>query len=220
MSKKTIYFYFYITIICFVFISNCFAGSDLPYKEGELLVQFSQKADSSQRTTAERDNILAAVQGATVKKTSKFVPALTLVKLPANQTVENALEIFSKTDGILHVQPNYILHATSTYPNEIYSPGRFNEQWGMHNTGQNGGIVDADIINWGQPPIITGYIRSYYLHLLITPLHQPVIKTLFTFASPYLRRIFLLFFSCCTTYSLLCPKLRLARTGGRTRMGT
>ncbi len=32
MSKKIAYFY--IAIVCFAFISNCFAGSDLPYKEG------------------------------------------------------------------------------------------------------------------------------------------------------------------------------------------
>ena len=42
MSKKNVSFY--ITIVCFMFISNCIAGSELPYKEGELIVKFAPKS--------------------------------------------------------------------------------------------------------------------------------------------------------------------------------
>lgn len=42
---------------------------------------------------------------------------------------------------VAYVEPNYIVHAVDVFPNDP----RFGDQWGLHNTGQSGGIPDADI---------------------------------------------------------------------------
>jgi subtilisin family serine protease len=114
---------------------------DNQYKEGELLVRFAPKPDGQQRSAIEKSQILNSLGGGTIKSSFKIVPGLTLVELPAGLTVEDALKTFNGADGILHAQPNYILRAVSTFPNDP----NFNQQWGLHNTGQTGGTSDADI---------------------------------------------------------------------------
>jgi len=128
------------TIVFLTFFSPVQAA-DLNYKPGELLVRFAPKADGKQRTLAERNTVLAAIDGGTVKHSYKLVPGLTVVKLPANRTVQNAIPTFKTTQGILYAEPNYKLKLLSTFPNDT----RFDELWGMHNTGQTGGTADADI---------------------------------------------------------------------------
>jgi thermitase len=46
----------------------------------------------------------------------------------------------SRSPGVLYAEPNYIAHATG-----IPDDARFGELHGLHNTGQTGGSVDADI---------------------------------------------------------------------------
>ncbi len=47
----------------------------------------------------------------------------------------------SSTNYILYAEPDYILHATQTFPNDT----SFSSLWGLHNTGQSEGSPDADI---------------------------------------------------------------------------
>jgi len=128
-------------IVCLTIYSSAAFASDLGYEPGVLLVRFSPKPDGKQRTIAERNELLTSIGEGTVKRCSKFVPGLTLVKLPANTTVENSLSSFKNIDGILYVEPNYRVKALSMFPDDTY----FQQQWGMHNTGQTGGTKDADI---------------------------------------------------------------------------
>ncbi len=112
------------------------------YVPGELLVRFAPRSEGRQMVTAEQEQIIkASVGGGTITQSFRIVPGLTLVKLPSEIAIEDALKTFNNTDGILNAQPNYIFHATSTFPNDT----RFAELWGMHNTGQTGGTPDADI---------------------------------------------------------------------------
>jgi len=47
-----------------------------------------------------------------------------------------------KVDGrIAYVEPNYIVRAVDVFPNDP----RFVDQWNLHNIGQTGGEIDADI---------------------------------------------------------------------------
>jgi len=115
--------------------------SELDYKQGELIVRFAPRPDGKQRTIAERSAILDVIDGGTIKRSSKLVPGLTLVKLPANITVENSLAAFKNVNGILYAEPNYKVKAISTFPNDP----SFTQLWGMHNIGQTGGTKDADI---------------------------------------------------------------------------
>lgn len=135
--------YFCITIIGLFLVSTCIASSDsnLPYKEGELLVRFAPKANGKQKTTNEHNQILSSFNAGTVKHSYKRVSGLTLVKLPDNLKVEDTLPNIRSKSEFLYVEPNYKIKLFSTIPNDT----RFSELWGMHNTGQNGGTPNADI---------------------------------------------------------------------------
>lgn len=66
-----------------------------------------------------------------------------LVALPHKfiDAVPNALDAYQKEGAVVeYAEPDYLLHL-DTIPNDA----RFDEQWDMHNTGQGGGTVDADI---------------------------------------------------------------------------
>jgi subtilisin family serine protease len=142
MSNRTIHFL--IALYLFAFISFCFA-EDLGYRDDEILVRFTPKPDKSQRSISEKNQVLSALNVGTVLRSEDFLPGLTLVKLRNNITVSQAIDTLKNDSSILHVQPNFIYRALATFPNEVNSPGRFNEQWALHNTGQTGGTINADI---------------------------------------------------------------------------
>ncbi len=111
------------------------------YKEGEVIVRFAPAPDGQVRSMAEKDSILSSLGGGYVKESFEIVEGLSSVKLPGWMSVEEALERFNGAQGILYAEPDYEVEADLTFP----SDPRFDELWGMHNTGQSGGAVDADI---------------------------------------------------------------------------
>ncbi|HRJ11388.1 MAG TPA: S8 family serine peptidase, partial [Prosthecobacter sp.] len=84
------------------------------------------------------------VPGASVRRR---MPAsgvwLVAFPLAGLETVPDALARFARLRDVVRVaEPDYIVHAgTTAYPNDP----SFNELWGMDNTGQSGGVADADI---------------------------------------------------------------------------
>ncbi len=123
------------------------------YKEGELIVRFTPKANGLQRTLQEKDATLSLFNGGTVKYSYKLVPGLTLVQLPNEAKVKDKIDLFINRTEILYVEPNYKIYLHSIFPNDTH----FNYQWNMHNIGQihpkdtteGGGFIsgtlDADI---------------------------------------------------------------------------
>jgi parallel beta-helix repeat protein len=139
---SNISFRIYAVITCSLFFSNCAIASDLPYKEGELLVRFAKKPDGKIPTISDRNNILASVNAGTVQKSYSIVQGLTLVKLPANIAVVQALHELQEKKGILYVEPNYKIKFRSTEPNDEF----FSGQWALYNPGgQYNQTEDADI---------------------------------------------------------------------------
>jgi len=135
MSRKS-------TVLFFVIYLTVFSpgwADELPYRPGELLVRFTPKPDARQRTISECNTVLASIGGGTVKHSYKLVSGLTLVKLPENLSVENALVTFKNVNGILYAEPNYKIYFDSTFPDDT----RFDELWGMHNTDI---ATDSDVI--------------------------------------------------------------------------
>jgi subtilisin family serine protease len=118
-----------------------FLADNKPYKQGELIVRFAAKPNGRLHTLAEKNRILSALGAGSVKREFKLVSGLSTIKLPPGLTVEQALQKLNKAADILYAHPNYLVQAFSTIPNDT----RFNELWGMHNTGQTGGTVGADI---------------------------------------------------------------------------
>ena len=110
------------------------------YVEGELLVRFAKKLDGQIPTKLERRAVLTALGGAQETGSYWLVPGLTVVKLPDGMTVEKALPRFNATREILDSGPNWILKTLWTP-----SDPKFNEQWGLNNTGQTGGTPGGDV---------------------------------------------------------------------------
>jgi hypothetical protein len=67
-------------------------------------------------------------------------PALLHIKVPEAIGTEKAIYLLNLDPNVEHAQKNLIYHA-EIIPNDQH----FSKLWGMHNTGQTGGTVDADI---------------------------------------------------------------------------
>jgi beta propeller repeat protein len=103
------------------------------YASGELIVKF--KAGTPKNTI---DSIRERL-GAEVLETTK---TLGIQRWSIEGTsVRDSIADFSEDPAIEYIQPNFIVRTTATTPNDP----RFDELWGLNNTGQAGGTADADI---------------------------------------------------------------------------
>ncbi|MHC4158437.1 MAG: LamG-like jellyroll fold domain-containing protein [Planctomycetota bacterium] len=114
---------------------------DAPYKPGQLIVRFAPTSNGKVCSTTGKSQILSSLGGGIIRQNFKIIPSLSIVQLPAAMTVEEALLVFNNADGILYAEPDYEVEISSTFPDDP----RFDDLWGMHNTGQTGGVADADI---------------------------------------------------------------------------
>lgn len=110
------------------------APRDGQYVDGEVLVRFRQGTPASTAAAAH-----SSVGGSAVRSFG-VVNGLQRVRLSRGQSVEAAIAQYEALPGVLYAEPNYISRATAL-PNDPNLP----EQWAIHNTGQSGGTVDADI---------------------------------------------------------------------------
>ncbi len=125
----------------------------LPFHPGRLLVKF--KAD------APKDAIEALNSfGAHPTRSYKIVPGLWLYEHDEQFDVEDVVAEFRRHHFVEYAEPDYFYRAATL-------DARFNELWGMENTGQTGGIPDADInansmwaITPGNSSIVVGVIDS------------------------------------------------------------
>jgi subtilisin family serine protease len=104
-----------------------------PYKTGELIVRFGNKGTGRQIESSKKVQMMSRFGGASVKREFELVPGLTVVKLQAGVSVEEALKQFNQSEDVIYAQPNYEVHALATIPNDSL----FNELWGMNNLSDN-----------------------------------------------------------------------------------
>ena len=83
---------------------------------------------------------LPTVDGTTVGRELPLVPGLHVVHLGRGVDVERTLAAYRANPMVAYAAPNYRVHAALT-PNDP----DFGSLWGLHNTGQTGGVADADI---------------------------------------------------------------------------
>lgn len=130
------------------------------YVPGELILEFRPDLPE-----AARQGFLAE-QGLTVLRSYRVTGAQ-LVRLPAGALVEQQAAALAARDEILYADPNYY-----RYIDGIPNDARFDELWGMHNTGQTGGTPDADIdapqaweVTVGSDEVVVAVLDSGMDHL-------------------------------------------------------
>jgi subtilisin family serine protease len=109
------------------------------YVPGEILIKFTPGARGLEKASA-RAQVNAL-------KLRTFRSGAEHWRLGPGQGVGRAVERLGRNPNVQYVEPNYILTA-DVIPNDP----RFDELWGMRNTGQTGGTADADIdadMAWG-----------------------------------------------------------------------
>ncbi len=105
-----------------------------PYVEGEVLVKFTTGISTASVSDAHKK------LGATVIAKSEGVPGLQKARVPKGLSADAAARRYREMPGVAYAQPNY-LHSVAAMPDDPRLP----ELWGMDNTGQTGGVEDADI---------------------------------------------------------------------------
>ncbi|HYN44928.1 MAG TPA: NosD domain-containing protein [Candidatus Limnocylindrales bacterium] len=102
------------------------------HKSGELLVKYTKKLPKKDLENFYKSQNMTLI---------KDYPGIGYHLIRVDESrLENAMEGLSVSDKFEDAEPNYRVKALKT-PNDP----RFNELWGMNNTGQTGGTPDADI---------------------------------------------------------------------------
>jgi subtilase family protein/fervidolysin-like protein/ASPM-SPD-2-Hydin domain-containing protein/HYDIN/CFA65/VesB family protein/BACON domain-containing protein len=102
------------------------------YVPGEVILKFKNNASQH-----DKDQIYAELGGAKLKGLGRIKAELRRVE---TMSVDEAVARYRSHPKIEYIEPNYILEANET-PNDPLYP----QLYGMNNTGQTGGTIDADI---------------------------------------------------------------------------
>ena len=127
-------FFCYVTILASSLIfSQAFAepieGSYVP---GEIIIKYSDTATGTEIST-----LSSQLNTITLRDFARIGASLEQL---TDMTVPEAIAQFENNPAVEYIEPNYLYFA-ETIPNDPDFPNL----WGMHNTGQTGGTVDADI---------------------------------------------------------------------------
>ncbi len=120
------------------------SGSDVKgsgFVKNEVIVRFKSNAIGTAAVSTAHKKV-----GATVKKQLRLLPGAELVTLKPGTSVEEAVAAYEAMPEVLYAQPNYTGRKLAV---EVPDDGRFEQLWGLNNTGQSvygvPGTVDADI---------------------------------------------------------------------------
>lgn len=131
-------------------------SSEPEFAEGEILVKPEDGAPG---------NRLGEINRANNAQVEERLPevGITVVDLPRDLPVQAAVSRYENAPGIEYAEPNFKLQPSATKPNDP----RYDEQYSLNNTGQNGAQRDADIdapeawdITTGSQRTITAVIDS------------------------------------------------------------
>ena len=121
--------------------------------DNQVIVKFNSDIQSAQIST------LQASLGASVLGTTN-TSGVQLWSIQGD--ADAAIAAHSNNPAIEYIEPNYIVRTTA-----IPDDSDFNQHWGLHNTGQNGGTPDADIdaveawdITTGSSDVVVGVIDT------------------------------------------------------------
>jgi len=135
---------------------------DIPeYVEGEVLVRFKPGITRSDvKNAAASLNMLVSKNYRAISRIKRQQIAHLKSK---KRSTEEMLKRLKKHPMVEAVSPNYRHRITVNVPDDT----RFNDLWGLHNTGQTGGMTDADIdapeaweLNTGSPGIVVAVVDT------------------------------------------------------------
>lgn len=128
---------------------------------GSLIVRFKPAV-----TDSEQDELITAL-GAALNYRSSLVNGLVVLQLPESMSVAATLSALSADDRVLYAEPDYIIRLDQEASNTPVNDPRFDELWGLKNSGQSGGLVDADIdadeawiLETGSQQVLVGVIDT------------------------------------------------------------
>ena len=124
----------WVVLLCGAFASAQSTRSGPRHAPDTILVRFKASAPPSEQAQAH------ALTGGRVHRTFTLVDGLQVVRIPRGMTVKEAIERYQQHPAVLYAEPNWIVQHQAT-PNDP----SFADLWGLNNTGQNGGVPDADI---------------------------------------------------------------------------
>lgn len=146
MDRKIFHYVLFFFFCFFVGLLEAEAGGRLvrDYVPGEVLIKFKSSFTAKWEKSQIRSYVLSEVgkQGlmADYKRHFSLLNVHQLRITDKNLTTEEVIRRLRSSSSVEYVEPNYIRRA-SYIPND----SSFSDLWGLHNTGQTGGTVDADI---------------------------------------------------------------------------
>ncbi len=125
------------------------------YVPDEFIVKFRNSVDGAKISSLQK------AYGITVLREIKKIGVYKL-KVPSNMTMETLINQYRANPDVVYAEPNYIIKK-AVLPNDP----KFSLIWGLNNTGQTGGIKDADLdaveawdVTTGAEDIIVAVIDS------------------------------------------------------------
>ena len=134
----------FLLLAIFIFSAAVFAEAQKPYAEGQLMVQLNEPGFSAASAVSQLENDFAAFEMQQEKKLSK---RMKIHLFNFNKTVDEqqVLELVRKHPAVTIAQFNHRVELREATEDTIPNDPDFDELWGLHNTGQTGGVDDADI---------------------------------------------------------------------------
>ena len=129
------------------------------YVVDQVIVRFKSQNNGAPSISNDKIRMAHAKVGAKVKKdfSAEGISGLQVVQLPDGTDVQSAIKEYQSNPDVLYAEPDYVVSiipdqtgpiVQDVNPFQILSTPndpRFTELWGLHNTGQTGGTIDADI---------------------------------------------------------------------------
>lgn len=109
---------------------------------GRILVKFKSEQDAGASHATARDVGISQVRKlrAGAQPRTAIAKRWRVMDFAGEENLSRMMDRIARLPGVEWVEPDYVVQLNAE-PNDTY----FNELWGMHNTGQSSGTVDADI---------------------------------------------------------------------------
>jgi len=111
-------------------------SENMEFSEGEIIVKFAPGIARTDIPKSIRENINATIK----RRINRLDMEVWKVPVTDKAKLFRIIKVLNKNPNVLYAEPNYVYRAIMVPDDPLFS-----ELWGLHNTGQTGGILDADI---------------------------------------------------------------------------